>query len=163
MLRTPWNRPEGHWTWTAVNAVVTPVAVETLLLKRKPMVLTEEVVEATDGLDLDTKGGGDFCRESVNRNRIDDIACSHQNVQDPFLVISKTVESGTPIHICKTEVLQNDLNSTWKPIYLNVQQMGSKYFLLSYNFVVDRLEEMKKVLGNTAASVGLELSDAYLP
>ncbi|KAG5537303.1 hypothetical protein RHGRI_024674 [Rhododendron griersonianum] len=45
---------------------------------------------------------------------------------DPFLVISKTVESGAPIPICKTEVLQNDLNPTWKPIYLNVQQVGSK-------------------------------------
>lgn len=41
---------------------------------------------------------------------------------DPFLVISKAVESGNRIPICKTEVLQNDLNPTWKPVCLNVQQ-----------------------------------------
>ncbi|KAL7243193.1 hypothetical protein ACSBR1_015579 [Camellia fascicularis] len=47
-------------------------------------------------------------------------------LQDPFLVISKIVESGIPIPICKTEVLKNDLNPTWKPVFLNVQQVGGK-------------------------------------
>ncbi|OVA09681.1 C2 calcium-dependent membrane targeting [Macleaya cordata] len=41
---------------------------------------------------------------------------------DPFLVISKTVENGTPIPVCKTEVKKNDLNPTWKPVFLNIQQ-----------------------------------------
>ncbi|KAM7480215.1 hypothetical protein LguiA_028428 [Lonicera macranthoides] len=45
---------------------------------------------------------------------------------DPFLVISKTVESGVRIPICKTEVLRNDLSPTWKPVFLNIQQVGSK-------------------------------------
>ncbi|XWS51512.1 hypothetical protein CRYUN_Cryun12cG0182100 [Craigia yunnanensis] len=45
---------------------------------------------------------------------------------DPFLVISKLVESGIPIPVCKTEVLKNDLNPTWKPVFLNIQQVGSK-------------------------------------
>ncbi|KAG8638585.1 hypothetical protein MANES_14G044800v8 [Manihot esculenta] len=45
---------------------------------------------------------------------------------NPFLVISKTVESGIPISVCKTEVLKNDHNPIWKPIFLNVQQVGSK-------------------------------------
>ncbi|XP_077227378.1 protein BONZAI 1-like [Tasmannia lanceolata] len=45
---------------------------------------------------------------------------------DPFLVISKIVESGVPIPICKTEVRKNDLNPTWKPIIVNIQQVGSK-------------------------------------
>ncbi|KAI8529287.1 hypothetical protein RHMOL_Rhmol12G0213600 [Rhododendron molle] len=45
---------------------------------------------------------------------------------DPFLVISKIVESGIPIPICKTEVLKNDLNPAWKPVLLNIQQVGSK-------------------------------------
>ncbi|KAG5523157.1 hypothetical protein RHGRI_035094 [Rhododendron griersonianum] len=45
---------------------------------------------------------------------------------DPFLVISKIVESGSPIPICKTEVLKNDLNPAWKPVLLNIQQVGSK-------------------------------------
>ncbi|XP_059645712.1 protein BONZAI 1-like [Cornus florida] len=45
---------------------------------------------------------------------------------DPFLVISKIVESGPPIPICKTEVLRSDLNPKWKPVFLNIQQVGSK-------------------------------------
>ncbi|XWS60191.1 hypothetical protein CRYUN_Cryun07bG0014500 [Craigia yunnanensis] len=45
---------------------------------------------------------------------------------DPFLVISKLVESGISIPVCKTEVLKNDLNPTWKPLFLNIQQVGSK-------------------------------------
>ncbi|KAJ4961475.1 hypothetical protein NE237_021385 [Protea cynaroides] len=45
---------------------------------------------------------------------------------DPFLVISKIVENGNPIQVCKTEVMKNDLNPTWKPVFLNMQQVGSK-------------------------------------
>ncbi|KGN56325.1 protein BONZAI 1 isoform X2 [Cucumis sativus] len=45
---------------------------------------------------------------------------------DPFLVISKSVESKGSIPICKTEVIKNDLNPTWKSIFLNMQQVGSK-------------------------------------
>ncbi|XP_043725233.1 protein BONZAI 1-like [Telopea speciosissima] len=45
---------------------------------------------------------------------------------DPFLVISKMVESGSPIQVCKTQVKKNDLNPTWKPVFLNMQQVGSK-------------------------------------
>lgn len=45
---------------------------------------------------------------------------------DPFLIISKEAESGIPIPVCKTEVIKNDLKPTWKPVYLNSQQVGSK-------------------------------------
>ncbi|XP_047327536.1 protein BONZAI 1-like [Impatiens glandulifera] len=45
---------------------------------------------------------------------------------DPFLVISKIVEAGITVPICKTEVLKNDLFPTWKPVFLNIQQVGSK-------------------------------------
>ncbi|XP_022735913.1 protein BONZAI 2-like isoform X5 [Durio zibethinus] len=45
---------------------------------------------------------------------------------DPFLVISKLVESGISIPVCKTEVIKNDLNPTWKPVFLNLQHVGSK-------------------------------------
>ncbi|KAE8717449.1 Protein BONZAI 3 [Hibiscus syriacus] len=44
----------------------------------------------------------------------------------PFLVISKLAESGISIPVCKTEVLKNDHNPTWKPMFLNIQQVGSK-------------------------------------
>ncbi|XP_055961076.1 protein BONZAI 1-like [Mercurialis annua] len=56
---------------------------------------------------------------------------------NPFVIISKVVESGNPIPVCKTEVLKNDQNPIWKPIFLNVQQVGSKDSLLvieCYNF-----------------------------
>ncbi|KAL7222503.1 hypothetical protein ACSBR1_024237 [Camellia fascicularis] len=59
---------------------------------------------------------------------------------DPFLVISKIVESGISIPICKTEVLKNDLYSVWKPVFLNIQQVGSKV-LKNQLFVEDKFSE----------------------
>lgn len=67
--------------------------------------------------------------------------------QDPFLVISKTVESGATIPICKTEVLQNDLNPTWKPIYLNVQQVGSK--VNDFPWILDSTIHYRDLLSST--------------
>ncbi|KAJ7978038.1 Protein BONZAI [Quillaja saponaria] len=45
---------------------------------------------------------------------------------DPFLRISRIVESGGSIPICKTEVVNNNLNPRWKPVCLGLQQFGSK-------------------------------------
>ncbi|XP_031405222.1 protein BONZAI 1-like isoform X2 [Punica granatum] len=45
---------------------------------------------------------------------------------DPFLVISKIVENGIPIPICKSEVIKNDPRLAWKSVFLNIQQVGSK-------------------------------------
>ncbi|CAI0446762.1 unnamed protein product [Linum tenue] len=45
---------------------------------------------------------------------------------DPFLLISRVTEGSMPIAVCKTEVLKNDHNPIWKPISLNIQQVGSK-------------------------------------
>ncbi|CAH2073719.1 unnamed protein product [Thlaspi arvense] len=50
----------------------------------------------------------------------------HFSKSDPFLVISKIVEHGAPIPVSKTEVLKNDANPIWKPVFLSVQQVGSK-------------------------------------
>jgi hypothetical protein len=47
-------------------------------------------------------------------------------LKDPFLLVSKVVESGAHIPICKTEAIKNDHSPTWKPVFLNVQQVGSK-------------------------------------
>ncbi|KAG0464042.1 hypothetical protein HPP92_020111 [Vanilla planifolia] len=57
--------------------------------------------------------------------------------EDPFLLLSRTSESGPPIPICKSEVIKNDLNPTWKPVILNLQQVESKETPLHiecYNF-----------------------------
>ncbi|WMV35229.1 hypothetical protein MTR67_028614 [Solanum verrucosum] len=45
---------------------------------------------------------------------------------DPFLVISKHTESGMVVPICKTEVIKDDHSPKWKPITVNIQQVGSK-------------------------------------
>ncbi|CAL1405635.1 unnamed protein product [Linum trigynum] len=45
---------------------------------------------------------------------------------DPFLSISRVTEGGMPVVVCKTEVIKNDHNPIWKPISLNIQQVGSK-------------------------------------
>jgi len=40
--------------------------------------------------------------------------------QDPFLRISKVVETAGPIPICKTEVVPDNLNPFWRPIHFNI-------------------------------------------
>ncbi|GMP40514.1 hypothetical protein CsSME_00010936 [Camellia sinensis var. sinensis] len=50
----------------------------------------------------------------------------HAEETDPFLRISRIVESGGAVPICKTEVVNNNLNPIWKPVCLTMQQFGSK-------------------------------------
>ncbi|GAB2289342.1 Protein BONZAI 1 [Dionaea muscipula] len=79
---------------------------------------------------------------------------------DPFLVISKIVESGISIPTCKTEVIKNDLNPTWKPVFLNIQQVGSKdspLVLECFNFNGNRKHDL---IGKTQKSL-LDLERLY--
>ncbi|KAF9607414.1 hypothetical protein IFM89_035552 [Coptis chinensis] len=50
----------------------------------------------------------------------------HFSKSDPFLRISKICEAGNVIPVCKTEVVQNNSNPSWKPICLTMQQIGGK-------------------------------------
>ncbi|CAN1167875.1 Protein BONZAI 3 [Linum perenne] len=58
--------------------------------------------------------------------------CSHLDnkdmfsLSDPFLKISRIVESGGSIPICKTDVIHNNLNPAWKPLCLTMQHFASK-------------------------------------
>ncbi|KAL1313064.1 hypothetical protein AAHE18_16G084800 [Arachis hypogaea] len=60
------------------------------------------------------------------------LRCSHLDNKDifsksdPFLRISRVVESGGSVPICKTEVINNNLNPTWRPVTLSSRQFGSK-------------------------------------
>ncbi|KAL4601858.1 hypothetical protein ACB092_10G012400 [Castanea dentata] len=60
------------------------------------------------------------------------VHCSHLDNKDlfsksdPFLRISRIVESGGFVPICKTEVVKDNLNPIWKPLCLSIQQFGSK-------------------------------------
>ncbi|XP_044954182.1 protein BONZAI 3-like isoform X1 [Hordeum vulgare subsp. vulgare] len=45
---------------------------------------------------------------------------------DPFLRISRLSESAVAIPICKTEVINNNLNPVWRPITLTSQQYSSR-------------------------------------
>ncbi|XP_022743809.1 uncharacterized protein LOC111294662 [Durio zibethinus] len=45
---------------------------------------------------------------------------------DPFLRISRLTENGHSVPICKTEVIDNNLNPIWRPLCLSMQQFGSK-------------------------------------
>ncbi|KAI3882020.1 hypothetical protein MKW92_050081 [Papaver armeniacum] len=55
---------------------------------------------------------------------------------DPFLRLSRIAE-GVNIAICKTEVVNNNLNPTWKPVCLTSQQFGSKAsFVVSCQVIV---------------------------
>ncbi|KAK1360337.1 putative C2 domain, von Willebrand factor, type A, copine, protein BONZAI [Heracleum sosnowskyi] len=45
---------------------------------------------------------------------------------DPFLRISRIIETGGSVPICKTGVVNNNLNPTWPPLCLTTQQYVSK-------------------------------------
>ncbi|CAH2038528.1 unnamed protein product [Thlaspi arvense] len=45
---------------------------------------------------------------------------------DPFLRISRIVENSIAVPVCRTEVVDNNLNPMWKPVCLTMQQFGSK-------------------------------------
>ncbi|KAF8762759.1 hypothetical protein HU200_009065 [Digitaria exilis] len=57
---------------------------------------------------------------------------------DPFLRISKLVETADPIPISVTEAVTNNLNPVWRPITLTSQQYGSK---MKGQLFVDKLQE----------------------
>ncbi|KAH1031919.1 hypothetical protein J1N35_044093 [Gossypium stocksii] len=42
---------------------------------------------------------------------------------DPFLRISRQTEDGNHVPICKTEVINNNLNPVWRPLYLSMQHV----------------------------------------
>ncbi|KAH1115018.1 hypothetical protein J1N35_008396 [Gossypium stocksii] len=92
-------------------------------------------------------------------------------LQDPFLVISKLAESGISIPVCKTEVLKNDHNPTWKPVFLNIQQVGSKdsplvieCFNFNSNGKHDLIGKVEKSLADLEKlHLGREGENLYLP
>ncbi|XVF54789.1 hypothetical protein PTKIN_Ptkin05aG0209800 [Pterospermum kingtungense] len=90
---------------------------------------------------------------------------------DPFLVISTIVESGISIPVCKTEVLKNDLNPMWKPVFLNIQQVGSKdspllieCFNFNNNNKHDLIGKVQKSLADLEKlHIGREGENLFLP
>ncbi|GAB4860348.1 Protein BONZAI 2 [Ancistrocladus abbreviatus] len=79
---------------------------------------------------------------------------------DPFLAISKIVQSGISVLICKTEVIKNDLNPVWSPVFLTIQQVGSKdspLIIECFNFNSNGKHDL---LGKTEKSL-LDLEKLY--
>ncbi|KAI8547828.1 hypothetical protein RHMOL_Rhmol07G0226100 [Rhododendron molle] len=80
----------------------------------------------------------------ASRNAVEiTFRCSHLenkdlfSMSDPFLRLSRIVENGGSVPICKTEVVNNNLNPLWKPLSLTTQQFGSK--VLKSQLFVDRI------------------------
>uniref|UniRef100_A0A7N2L3C5 C2 domain-containing protein n=1 Tax=Quercus lobata TaxID=97700 RepID=A0A7N2L3C5_QUELO len=75
------------------------------------------------------------------------VHCSHLDNKDlfsksdPFLRISRIVESGGSVPICKTEVVKDNLNPIWKPLCLSIQQFGSKVCLLTWHMQFHLLQD----------------------
>ncbi|KAI3984476.1 hypothetical protein MKX01_000139 [Papaver californicum] len=89
--------------------------------------LSEIVCKPTQSLMLNLENG----EENAKDNHFQKLGVYRKfkdlfSQSDPFLVISKAVESGSLIPVCKTEVKKNDHNPTWKPVFLNLQKIGSK-------------------------------------
>ncbi|KAH9705674.1 protein BONZAI 1 [Citrus sinensis] len=97
---------------------ITPITEESNPSNRpkhcgKLTVHAEECINSKTTTELILRCSDLDCKDLFSRN-------------DPFLVISKIVESGTHIPVCKTEVLKNETKPTWKSVFLNIQQVGSK-------------------------------------
>nr|POF02815.1 protein bonzai 3 [Quercus suber] len=75
------------------------------------------------------------------------VHCSHLDNKDllsksdPFLRISRIVETGGYFPIFKSEVVNNNLNPIWKPLCLSVQQFGSKSLLLKDDIDLEKLHK----------------------
>ncbi|KAI7724453.1 hypothetical protein M8C21_025681, partial [Ambrosia artemisiifolia] len=101
-------------SWTTDLEIIAESTMST-----KPKKLGQLTVHAEDELISKTTVELTFkCSDLENRNLFFKSEC--------FLIISKYVESGATIPICRTEVLKNILNPQWKPILLNMSQVGSK-------------------------------------
>lgn len=72
---------------------------------------------------------------------------------DPFLMISKQMESGTTVPICRTEVVKNNLNPVWKPIFLSISQVGSKDSPLVIECFNHNINEKHDLLGQVQTSL----------
>ncbi|KAH6756007.1 Calcium-dependent phospholipid-binding Copine family protein [Perilla frutescens var. hirtella] len=79
----------------------------------KLTVCAEETVASRNAIELQFR-----CSALENKDLL--------SKSDPFLRISRAAESGGLIPICKTEVVNNNLNPTWKPLCLTMQQFMSK-------------------------------------
>ncbi|KAF5765707.1 putative C2 domain, von Willebrand factor, type A, copine, protein BONZAI, C2 domain superfamily [Helianthus annuus] len=75
---------------------------------------------------------------------------------DPFLRISRVVEAGSPIPICKTEVVNNNLDPVWKPLCITMQQYVTK--VLKGRLYVDGYEEKELYSFLDYISSGFELN-----
>ncbi|KVH92235.1 C2 calcium-dependent membrane targeting [Cynara cardunculus var. scolymus] len=75
---------------------------------------------------------------------------------DPFLRISRIVETGGSVPVCKTEVVHNNLDPVWKPLCLSTQQYGSK--ILKGKLFVDGFDEKELYSFLDYVSSGFELN-----
>lgn len=78
-------------------------------------------------------------------------------IKQEFRISSSQHRSKDPSFIQQKLKLARDYT-----FYLNSVH-HHKELLFSYNIAVDRSDEMKKILGKSAASVGLQLPAAYQP
>ncbi|KAK6232808.1 hypothetical protein SCA6_002881 [Theobroma cacao] len=72
---------------------------------------------------------------------------------DPFLRISRLLESGNSVPICKTEVINNNLYPVWRPLYLSMQQFGSKASLLFLYDSCDNILRVYEIFGTMVTFV----------
>ncbi|VYS45458.1 unnamed protein product [Arabidopsis thaliana] len=72
---------------------------------------------------------------------------------DPFLRISRVVETSAAVPICRTEVVDNNLNPMWRPVCLTMQQFGSKDTPLVIECLDFNTSGNHELIGKTEKSV----------
>ncbi|RVX18722.1 Protein BONZAI 3 [Vitis vinifera] len=100
-------------------------------------VLSEIVTKQGQSLTLDLHNrNGNRGLKNLGKLTVhaEETVSSRNAIEDPFLRISRIVENGGSVPICKTEVVDNNLNPIWRPLCLTMQQFVSKAsFSPSYN------------------------------
>ncbi|TXG49610.1 hypothetical protein EZV62_025485 [Acer yangbiense] len=73
----------------------------------------------------------------------------------------KNCKLSDPSHVQQKIKLAHDYTFLLNSVHHHKARLSVNDLLFSYNIAVDRSEEMKRTLGKSAASVGLQLPDVY--
>ncbi|RVX19050.1 Protein BONZAI 3 [Vitis vinifera] len=100
-------------------------------------VLSEIVTKQGQSLTLDLHNrNGNRGLKNLGKLTVhaEETVASRNAIEDPFLRISRIVENGGSIPICKTEVVDNNLNPIWRPLCLTMQQFDNPLVIECFDF-----------------------------
>ncbi|RVW84693.1 Protein BONZAI 3 [Vitis vinifera] len=106
-------------------------------LEKAVCVLSEIVTKQGQSLTLDLHNrNGNRGLKNLGKLTVhaEETVASRNAIEDPFLRISRIVENGGSVPICKTEVVDNNLNPIWRPLCLTMQQFDNPLVIECFDF-----------------------------